>query len=100
MEYYSRQRTDRSSWFIHLYKIRDFLAKIDGGEVQARSRLSISKGEWSFFGAILNNNDLRHAEISGTAPSVVRQDVDRLYRLARDWIRTHLVNQGLPVVSV
>jgi hypothetical protein len=100
VEYYSRQRTDRSSWFIHLYKIRDLLAKVYGGEVQTRSRLGISKDGWSFFGAILNNNDLRHAEISGIAPTVARQDVDRLYRLARDWIRTHLVNQGLLVVSV
>lgn len=100
VEYYSRRRTDRSSWFIHLYKIRDFLAKVYGGEVQTQSRLGISKDDWSFFGTILNNNDLRHAEISGTAPSVAHQDVDRLYRLARDWIRTHLVNQRLPVVSV
>jgi len=99
LEYYARQRTERSSWFIDLYKAQDVLKKIYGKN-KVKSRLGIANDDWSFFELVLNNNDLRHAEISGTAPAVGRQDVDRVYRLARTWIRTHLVSQGLPVVAV
>jgi hypothetical protein len=60
--------------------------------------LSISKSNWEYFGKIINNNDLRHAEVSGTAPPVARQDVDHLYALARKWITAYLQKQGLPVV--
>jgi hypothetical protein len=101
VEYYSRQRTERSSWFIDLYKTQDTLKKVYGKD-KVKSYLGILKDDddWPFFETILNNNDLRHAEISGTAPIVAAQDVDRLYRLARSWIEAHLVNQGLPVVPV
>jgi hypothetical protein len=99
VEYYCRQRTERSSWFIDLYKTQDALKNIYGKR-KVKSRLGISNDDWSFFETILNNNDLRHAEIIGTAPAVARQDVDRLYGLAQAWIRTHLVSRGLPVVPV
>jgi len=95
VEYYHRHRAERSSWFIHLYKAREVLTEVYGDESKARSQLNISRGEWSFFGSILNNNDLRHAEVSGTAPAVVGEDVNRLYQLLRSWIHAHLVNQGL-----
>lgn len=100
MEYYYRQKAERSSWFIHLYKIREVLAEVHGGESKARSHLGVSKRDWSFFGSILNNNDLRHAKVSGTAPAVRGEDVNRLYRLARSWIQTHLLREGLPVVAI
>jgi hypothetical protein len=100
VEYYHRQRAERSSWFIHLYGIRKVLTEIYGGEPKARSHLDISYSDWSFYRHILDNNDLRHAEVSGTAPAVPAQDVDRLYRLARSWIQTHLLRQGIPVVPV
>lgn len=98
-EYYQRRRTDRSAWFIHLYKVRDLLGKIYRGKNATRQTLGISDDDWSFFGGVLNNNDLRHAEVSGTAPHVLRQDVDRLYKLAQEWTVAHLRIQGLPVVT-
>lgn len=96
LEYYHRHRTERSSWFIDLYKIQDVLKEIYCmKKFKEGNALKISKVDWSFFEKTLNNNDLRHAEISGNAPSVTREDVDRLYRLARTWIQSHLIKQGL-----
>lgn len=95
LEYYSRKRVEHSLWFIHLYKIRDVLTNIYGGERNTESRLNIPKDDWSFFGFLLNNNDLRHAEVRGTPPSITRQDVDRLYHLARSWIGSHLLSEGI-----
>lgn len=95
LEYYSRKRVEHSPWFIHLYKIRDVLTNIHGSERNTKLHLNIPKDDWSFFGSLLNNNDLRHAEVSGTAPSITRQDVDRLYHLARSWISSHLLSQGI-----
>lgn len=96
LEYYHRKRTDRSSWFIELYKVRDLLQKIHGAA--ARSQLGIAQSDWTFFGRVLNNNDLRHAEVSGTPPTVSQSDVDRLYQLARAWAVGHMTTLGLQVL--
>ncbi len=98
VEYYAYRRTGRSSWFIDLYKMREVLKKIYRGEHQARAQLGISRDDWSYFGAILNNNDLRHAEITDNAPQVSGQHVARLFELARNWTLSHLRSRGLPVI--
>ena len=97
VEYYHPQSTKRPSWFIDLYKVRENLKQIHG---DARSALNISKRDWSFFGNILNNNNLRHASTSGMVQDVEAKDKDQLYRLARSWIQTHLLRKNLPVVLV
>lgn len=97
VRYHGRTRGNRSSWFIDLYKIRDLLKTLYGGEQAAKSRLAITDADWSFFGRILNNNDLRHAEVAGVVPPVAREDVDRLYGLARTWTQLHLKAVRLPV---
>jgi hypothetical protein len=97
VEYYGRPRRDRSSWFIDLYKVCDVLEKLYSGAEAAKKRLGIVDGDWRFFGRILNNNDLRHAEVAGVLPPVAREDIDRLYRLARTWTRSHLKAIGLPI---
>lgn len=99
IEYYHGGRSDPSSWFIDLYKVRDFLKKFYGSEQAAESELAIAHPDWSFFGGILNNNDLRHAEIAGLVPSVPREDVDHLYGLALTWTARHLRKLGLPVLD-
>jgi hypothetical protein len=45
----------------------------------------------------LNNNDLRHAEISDTIPNLSRVDVDRLFAIARNLVAAQLRLSGLPV---
>lgn len=96
--FYCRTRSDRSSWFIELYKLRDLLKKLYGGKEKAKAQLGISEGDWSFFGRILNNNDLRHAEVAGVVPPLAAGDVRRLYSLARAWTRSHLKALGLPAL--
>lgn len=95
--YHDRPRYDRSSWFIDLYKVRDLLKKLYGGEKAAKLRLAIASSDWSLFGRILNDNDLRHATVAGVVPPVATEDLDRLFCLARDWIRAHLKVIGLPL---
>lgn len=99
VEFYHGRRNDPSSWFIDLYKVRDLLKKLHGNESAAMSNLAIARPDWEFFGTILNNNDLRHAEISGIAPSVTSEDVTRLYGLARAWTARYLKQLSLPVLD-
>jgi hypothetical protein len=86
---------DAASWFINLFKVRDFFSKKYGSDKIAKKTLGITGGQWTFFGKILNHNDLRHAEISGNVPSVSNGDIDKLYALARSWV-SYLRTQGIP----
>ena len=95
--YYGRPRSYRSSWFIDLYKVRDLLKKLYRNEDAAKAHLAIADRDWRFFGHTLNNNDLRHAEVTGVLPAMPHEDIDRLYRLARTWTRSHLKAVGLPI---
>jgi hypothetical protein len=95
---------DGASWFISLYKVRDFLAAIYGNgkkasAKEARSALGIPKPQWDDFGDILNHNDLRHAEISGTAPPISATAQDKLYRTALCWVASYLRTKGLPAIG-
>jgi hypothetical protein len=89
-----------SSWFISLYKVRDFLCKLYNGEKATKEALNITKG-WSYFGNLLNHNDLRHAEISGNVPSSIsNSEIDKLYRLAHCWVASYLRNEkSLPALG-
>jgi hypothetical protein len=88
---------DAAAWCINLYKVRDFLCKLYEGESAARTALGIGRREWSDFGKLLNNNDLRHAEISGTAPPFRQADINFLYTTAHTWISSYLKTKGLQV---
>jgi hypothetical protein len=86
------------AWFINLYKVRDFLCKLYDGEKAAKDALKITGG-WSDFGKLLNNNDLRHAEITGNAPPIAHEKIDKLYRLAHCWVASYLRTKGLPALG-
>jgi hypothetical protein len=97
-EYYGHGHRDGSSWFTYLYKVRDALCKIYRGEEAAKAALNISATAWRCFGKTLNEKtDLRHAEVTVNSSTVSPSDVDRLYRVAREWVVAHLVHQRLPV---
>jgi hypothetical protein len=104
LHYYYQSRIDRtrgtgveaSSWCINLYKVRDVLSKQYGSEKDVERALGGAPG-WSNFGKLLNNNDLRHAEISGTSPLLAQEDINLLYDTARTWISSYLKMKGLPV---
>jgi hypothetical protein len=59
-------------------------------ENAAKAALGISKNKWKYFGKLLNENDLRHAEITGSVPSVSHEEIDKLYRLAHRWAASYL----------
>ena len=90
---------DGASWFISLYKVRDFLSKIYPNDKEVRCALGISSNEWTDFGGVVNNNDLRHAEIKGIAPSIPREVQDKLYRIALRWVASYLRTKGLPAIG-
>jgi hypothetical protein len=96
-EYYQYAHSEYSSWFMSLYKVRDILHAIYKDDHSTKTALNVSRSDWSFFGDFLNHNDLRHAEITGSSPTISRADVGRLYEIARQWIVAHLLLQGLPV---
>jgi len=97
IEYFALNRTERSDWFVNLYKARDTLKAIYGSEDEAKAGLSIAKADWSSFGGVLNNNDLRHADIEDRSPSLPREGVSQVFDLARGWIKSHLTARGLSV---
>ena len=95
--YYCSSRRDRASWFIDLYKVRDLLKKLYKHESEAITRLKFSANDWKYFGNALNNNDLRHAEITDTLPDLSRDEVDRLFAIARNMVAAQLNISGLSI---
>jgi hypothetical protein len=94
--YYRTERSHRAAWFIDLYKVRDLLDHLHGGQENACRSLGIPHSDWSFFGKTLNNGDLRHASVRATA-ALGATSVNRLYDLSRIWIAAHLRIIGLSV---
>jgi hypothetical protein len=90
---------DGASWFISLYKVRDFLSKIYHNDKVAQCALGISSNQWTDFGKVLNNHDLRHAEVTGIAPSISLEDQGKLYRIALHWVASYLRTKGLPAIG-
>jgi hypothetical protein len=102
INYYQQASLERSlaSWALHLYKVRDLLDKRYCKPKKAYQELGISyKREWSRFGELLNNNDLRHAEICGTVPIISRNDIDWLFRTSRSWIAKFLRTKGVNAIG-
>lgn len=93
LRYYYEGLTDRDKWFMHIYKVRDAFCKVLGKEDAVRCALGISPSDWSDFGRILNNYDLRHPEISGSIVTVPKEDIAR----ARLWLLAYLRYLGMSI---
>jgi hypothetical protein len=104
LKYYHTARAARNrfaneaDWFVNLYKVRDTLCEMFGGGSKTRNALGIKQNQWGDFGRVLNNNDFRHAEITGMAPSVSPAVVNDCFASARRWVVAYLLLQGLSVV--
>jgi hypothetical protein len=92
-----RPNRDEASWFVNLYKVRDALTKHYHGAQPAQTALCIPEPDWTKLGKLLNNNDLRHAEMTGKAPSVSFAEVDDAYSITRQWVVAFLQSKGLTV---
>ena len=99
--YYQQAWIERGtpSWALHLYKVRDLFQKKYDGACAAQSALAIPNKEWECFGRLLNNNDLRHAEIDNVPPTIGAEDVLWLYNTARRWIARYLEIKGVRAVG-
>lgn len=100
--YYQRAAIERGvtpTWCVELYKVRDLIKKKYRGEKTARSNLNIKGTEWRCFGDLLNNNDLRHAEVSGAAPVIPSPEIEWLYSTARSWVARYLTTCGVNAVG-
>lgn len=86
-------------WCLDLYKVRNLLSLKYESDEQAKKALGISSSQWSDFGNLLNNNDLRHAEIAAIPPELPPQQIDQLYLTAHTWIAKYLGGIGLAVVG-
>jgi hypothetical protein len=100
LAYYRQRDKDSAVWCLDLYKVRDLLTKIHGRAEDAKRALGVPSKDkdWSEFGLVLNNNDLRHAEVTGVAPQVPRETIDRLFAIAKTWVAAYLRSCHLPVV--
>jgi hypothetical protein len=117
LTYYHEARVNRGfmnepGWFVNLYKVRDTIHKIYVEKAKKNKvtktkpyvcselkALGVDMDEWKRFGSILNNNDFRHAEITGVSPPVPRNNVDMCYDAARKWVLLYLRSKNLPVVQ-
>lgn len=101
ISYYHQAWTERGtpSWALALYKVRDLLQTEYAGEARARRALGIPQKQWKQFGRLLNDNDLRHAEIRNVAPSISRQEVEWLYKTVRSWVAKFLSTMGVAAIG-
>ena len=72
LQSYNKAVRDPDNELVHLYEIRDALAKHFGGESAARSALSISSSQWSRLGQLCNNEPLRQGRHRGRSGGALR----------------------------
>lgn len=94
-EYHYETHLDSTNWFTPLYKIRDVLENIFGSDTNVKSSLGISSGQWSDFGRILNNYDLRHApEQVNYFNAVSTPEIELVKRLGDIFVESYLKYLG------
>lgn len=104
VQYYYRSWIDRGpgmeadagAWCLNLYKVRDLLGKLYKRNAKAKAArvLGIQGKDWDKFGSLLNQNDRRHAELTGISPPISPPDIGWLYDTARMWISSYLHTKG------
>jgi len=68
---YNEAVNDPDNELVHLYEIRDAIAKHLGGESAAQSVLGISGKQWSRLGRLANDEPLKQGRHRGKNPGVV-----------------------------
>lgn len=76
LQSFGRSVDDPSNELVHLYELRDAVAKHFGGEVPARECLGVSKRDWKDLGRIANDEPLlegrhRGRQLSGLRPATL-----------------------------
>jgi hypothetical protein len=91
---YNEAVNDPDNELVHLYEIRDAIAKKFGGESAARSALGITGAQWSRLGKLANDEPLKQGRHRGKSPGVLRDATERELKEARG-IASNLVEAYL-----
>lgn len=92
LQSYSRAVKDPGNELIHLYEIRDALAKVFGGKQQAINALRVSEERWQELGRLANDAPLRQGRHRGKTPSGLRDASNDELDMARDIAREMVEN--------
>ena len=91
---YNEAVNDPNNELVHLYEIRDAIAKKFGGESTARSTLGITGIQWSRLGKLANDEPLKQGRHRGKSPGVLRDATERelkeAYGIARNLVEAYL----------
>jgi hypothetical protein len=94
---YSAAVNDSANEVVHLYEIRDALAKYFGSETEARKRLNVTKGQWQRLGFLANEAPLEQGRHRGRNQAgrreATQQELDEARSIARNLIEAfaHLI---------
>ena len=84
---YNEAVNDPDNELVHLYEIRDAIAKHFEGELAAKSVLGISGTQWSRLGKLANDEPLKQGRHRGKNPGVLRDATEGELREARSITR-------------
>jgi hypothetical protein len=86
----------KASWFIDLYKVRDFFKTHYGYSNKTREKLNITRNDWNFIGKMLDvEHDYRHADATGMAPEASKEHIEQLFQISRKAIISFLKLKAL-----
>jgi len=80
---YNEAVNDPDNELVHLYEIRDAIAKELGGEPAARGALGITGTQWTRLGKLANDEPLKQGRHRGKSPGVLRDATEEELKEAR-----------------
>jgi hypothetical protein len=90
LESYSRSVSDPGNELVHLYEVRDAIAKHYGGKQHARAALNITDDEWNRLGVLANVEPLEQGRHRGKHVAGRRSandtELDEARSIVRKWI--------------
>lgn len=88
---FERSFSDHANALVHLYEVRDMLAKHYGGEASAVAALGISGREWARIGHLANGEPLEEGRHRGQYPegrrSATEAELNEARGIVTGWIR-------------
>jgi hypothetical protein len=86
---WSRSTSDPGNELLHLYEVRDALAKHCSGEKGARAALGISGGDWSYIGRLADAEPIEQGRHRGRHPfrrNATGAESEKARNIIRKWI--------------
>lgn len=80
---YNKAVNDPDNELVHLYEIRDAIARRFGGESSAKKALGINRTHWSRLGKIANDESLKQGRHRGKNPGTLRDATEEELKEAR-----------------